>query len=154
MRRALIDTNIYSLAMRGDAEVVDRLQHLDEIGFSVVSLGELLVGFRTGSHGTKRIEGDIAWQADEDHSPCLDFRAEVRSDSGWPLFVRGSYNPLIAALSYNLILKRITTTPNATRWLAVQQRCCDTHEFFFGIKLLRYKIARKISPGAFAPISD
>lgn len=41
MRRALIDTNIYSLAMRGDPDVVDRLQQLDEIGFSVVSLGEL-----------------------------------------------------------------------------------------------------------------
>ena len=49
MRRALIDTNIYSLAMRGDANVTDRLQQFDEIGFSVVSLGELLVGFRGGS---------------------------------------------------------------------------------------------------------
>lgn len=54
---------------------------------------------------TKRIEGDIVWQTDEDHSPCVDFRAEVRSDSGWPLFVRGSFNPLIPALSYMLILK-------------------------------------------------
>ena len=54
---------------------------------------------------TKRIEDDIVWQADEDHSPCVDFRAEVRSDSGWPLFVRGSFNPLIPALSYMLILK-------------------------------------------------
>ncbi len=49
MRRALIDTNIYSLAMRGEASVLDRLQQLDEIGFTVVSLGELLVGFRGGS---------------------------------------------------------------------------------------------------------
>jgi hypothetical protein len=55
--------------------------------------------------GTKRIVGDIAWQGDEDHSPCLEFRAEVRSDRGWPLFVRGSFNPLIPALSYVLILK-------------------------------------------------
>ena len=54
---------------------------------------------------TKRIEGDIAWQEDEDHSPCLEFRAELRSDTGWPLFVRGSFNPLIPALSYVLILK-------------------------------------------------
>jgi hypothetical protein len=57
------------------------------------------------SDATKHIEGDITWQADEDHSPCVDFRAEVRSDTGWPLFVRGSFNPLIPALSYNLILK-------------------------------------------------
>ncbi len=54
---------------------------------------------------SKRIEGDIVWQTDEDHSPCVDFRVEVRSDSGWPLFVRGSFNPLIPALSYVLILK-------------------------------------------------
>lgn len=56
---------------------------------------------------TKRIEGDISWQEDQDHSPCLDFRAEVRSDNGWPLFVRGSFNPLIPALSYVLILKPV-----------------------------------------------
>lgn len=49
MRRALIDTNIYSLALRGDPEVVARLQQLDEIGFTVVSIGELMAGFRQGS---------------------------------------------------------------------------------------------------------
>ena len=42
MRRALINTSIYSLAMRGHPYVPDHLQQLDEIGFSVVSLGELL----------------------------------------------------------------------------------------------------------------
>ncbi|MCS6997460.1 MAG: hypothetical protein NZ533_11055 [Casimicrobiaceae bacterium] len=57
------------------------------------------------SDATKHIEADIVWQRDEDHSPCWEFRAEVRSDSGWPLFVRGSFNPLIPALSYMLILK-------------------------------------------------
>lgn len=30
---------------------------------------------------------------------------EVKSEAGWPLFVRGSYNPLIPALSYMLVLK-------------------------------------------------
>jgi len=54
---------------------------------------------------SKRIQGDIVWQTDEDRSPCLEFRAEVMSAAGWPLFVRGSYNPLIKALSYVLILK-------------------------------------------------
>ncbi len=53
MRRALIDTNIYSLAMRGEPSVLDILQQLDEIGFTVVSLGELLVGFRGGSRETE-----------------------------------------------------------------------------------------------------
>ncbi len=54
---------------------------------------------------SKRIYGDISWQEDEDHSPSVEFRAEVESDAGWPLFVRGSYNRLISALSYVLILK-------------------------------------------------
>jgi len=54
---------------------------------------------------SKRIDGDIAWQEDEDHSPSVEFRAEVVSDAGWPLFIRGSYNPLIPALSYVMILK-------------------------------------------------
>lgn len=57
--------------------------------------------------GSKRVDGDIAWQEDEDHSPAVEFRAEVKSDTGWPLFVRGSYNPLIPALSYVLILKTV-----------------------------------------------
>ncbi len=54
---------------------------------------------------SKRVDGDIVWQDDEDHSPSLEFRVEVSSDAGWPLFVRGSYNPVIPALSYSLILK-------------------------------------------------
>ena len=54
---------------------------------------------------SKRIEGNLVWQEDEDHSPSVEFLAEVTSDSGWPLFVRGSYNPLIPALTYVLILK-------------------------------------------------
>lgn len=49
--------------------------------------------------------GDLVWSEDEDHSPSLEFRAEVISDSGWPLFIRASYNPLIPALSYVMILK-------------------------------------------------
>lgn len=57
------------------------------------------------SDESKRIEGSIEWLEDEDHSPSREFRAEVQSDAGWPLFVRGSYNPLIPALSYVLILK-------------------------------------------------
>ena len=55
----------------------------------------------------KRIVGDIAWQEDEDHSPSVEFRVEVQSDTGWPLFVRGSYNPLISALSYVLIMPNV-----------------------------------------------
>lgn len=54
---------------------------------------------------TKIIEGDIVWTEDEDHSPSVEFRAEVRNQAGWPLFVKGSYNRLAKTLSYVLILK-------------------------------------------------
>jgi hypothetical protein len=53
---------------------------------------------------SKQINGDIKWQSDEDHSPSLEFLAEVHSEAGWPLSIRGSYNPLIPAVSYVLIL--------------------------------------------------
>ena len=52
---------------------------------------------------TKRIDGTIDWGDDEDHSPALEFKAKVESDAGWPILVKGSYNPKIGALSYTII---------------------------------------------------
>jgi len=52
---------------------------------------------------SKRIESDIAWDEDEDHSPAVEFRAEIASEAGYPLFVKGSYNPLTEKLTYALI---------------------------------------------------
>ncbi|MBZ0273719.1 hypothetical protein K8I61_16895 [bacterium] len=57
------------------------------------------------SDASKVIRGDIVWQEDEDHSASVEFRAEVVSDMGWPLFVRGSFNRAICALTFTLILK-------------------------------------------------
>lgn len=48
MKKLLIDTNIYSLALKGDESIVEVLREIDEIGFSVISIGELLSGFRQG----------------------------------------------------------------------------------------------------------
>ncbi|MEK6323338.1 MAG: hypothetical protein AABN33_16985 [Acidobacteriota bacterium] len=55
------------------------------------------------SDTTKRILTDISWGEDEDHSPAVEFRVEVESDPGYPIFVRGSYNALIGTLSYTFI---------------------------------------------------
>ena len=49
MNKILIDTNIYSHAMRGDSEVISCLQQVTHIGFSVISMGELLSGFKAGN---------------------------------------------------------------------------------------------------------
>ena len=55
--------------------------------------------------GTKRIVDDIAWREDEDHSPAWEFRNDIESASGWPLFVKGRYNSEAGTLTYALILK-------------------------------------------------
>lgn len=52
---------------------------------------------------TKRVEGDLHWTEDEDHSPALQFRAPVESDAGYPLFVNGRCNPLAGTVSFTLI---------------------------------------------------
>lgn len=49
MNAFLIDTNIYSYALRGDADTIHTLQHVAQIGISSISIGELLSGFRAGS---------------------------------------------------------------------------------------------------------
>ena len=56
MNKVLIDTNIYSLAMKGDINVIDRLRKIELIGFSVISIGELLSGFKSGNRETKNRE--------------------------------------------------------------------------------------------------
>ena len=48
MNRLLIDTNIYSHAMRGTADVVETLRGVNVIAISAVSIGELLSGFKGG----------------------------------------------------------------------------------------------------------
>lgn len=56
---------------------------------------------------SKRIEGDLQWTADEDHSPTVEFRAELATDAGYPLFIRGSFNPLAKALTFALIHREV-----------------------------------------------
>lgn len=48
VQKILIDTNVYSLAMRGNPEIVAVLRTVSSIRLSVVSIGELLSGFRGG----------------------------------------------------------------------------------------------------------
>jgi tRNA(fMet)-specific endonuclease VapC len=56
MKKVLIDTNIYSLAMRGHAEVVAALRKIDLIGFSAISIGELFSGFKGGNRESRNKE--------------------------------------------------------------------------------------------------
>jgi len=52
----LIDTNIYSYALKGDDEVVEILKKVEQIGISVISIGELLSGFKGGGREQKNRE--------------------------------------------------------------------------------------------------
>ena len=48
MRNLLIDTNIYTDALNGDAETIKVLQRAQKISICSVSIGELLSGFKAG----------------------------------------------------------------------------------------------------------
>jgi hypothetical protein len=52
---------------------------------------------------SKRIDSDINWKNDEDHSPAVEFRVPVHCTNGYPLFVNGRYNGLARTLSFHLI---------------------------------------------------
>lgn len=54
MKKVLIDTNIYSYAMKGEADVVTAINRIDVIGIATISLGELLSGFKGGRQEEKR----------------------------------------------------------------------------------------------------
>ncbi|MBW2367642.1 MAG: type II toxin-antitoxin system VapC family toxin [Deltaproteobacteria bacterium] len=49
MKRLLIDTNIYSHALRGTPDVLETLRKATEIAISAISIGELLSGFKKGA---------------------------------------------------------------------------------------------------------
>ncbi len=56
MKRLLIDTNIYSHALRGDKSIAAILQKADSICISSISIGELISGFKGGSREAQNRE--------------------------------------------------------------------------------------------------
>ena len=54
--RIALDTSGYSAFMRGHEGLVDILQRAEEIVLSIVMLGELLAGFRRGTHLRENLE--------------------------------------------------------------------------------------------------
>jgi hypothetical protein len=50
----------------------------------------------------KVIEGDIAWQKDQDHA-AVEFLVRPETADGFPLVIRGSYNHEAKALSFSVI---------------------------------------------------
>ena len=56
IKRVLIDTNIYSELLRGNKFVSDLLKKPDIIAFSVISIAELLSGFKNGDREKENLE--------------------------------------------------------------------------------------------------
>ncbi len=56
IKRVLIDTNIYSELLRGNKFVADLLKKPDIIAFSVISIAELLSGFKNGDREKENLE--------------------------------------------------------------------------------------------------
>ncbi len=55
--RVLLDTSAYSFLIRGYEETLEVVRDADEILLSVVSVGELLYGFRLGNHFERNFAG-------------------------------------------------------------------------------------------------
>jgi tRNA(fMet)-specific endonuclease VapC len=56
MNNILIDTNIYTSALKGDHETIIVLQRTREIGICSITIGELLSGFKAGNREKKNRE--------------------------------------------------------------------------------------------------
>ncbi|MGA7144892.1 MAG: type II toxin-antitoxin system VapC family toxin [Desulfobacterales bacterium] len=110
----MIDTNIYSYALRGDDGVVEVLKKAEHIGISVISIGELLSGFKGGDREQKNREElekfldsprVIVYSVDEDTS---EFYAEILNnlrDIGKPVPTNDIW---IAAVAFQNGLKLFT----------------------------------------------
>ena len=55
MKYVLLDTNAYSNLVRGDTAVRDALGRAETVYMSAVVIGELLSGFKSGSHEKRNI---------------------------------------------------------------------------------------------------
>lgn len=53
--KVLLDSNAYSLLMRGHGEVAGMVRRADEILFSAVVVGELMYGFRRGNQFERNV---------------------------------------------------------------------------------------------------
>ena len=56
IKRVLIDTNIYSELLRGNRSVANLLKKPDIVAFSVISIAELLSGFKNGGREKENLE--------------------------------------------------------------------------------------------------
>lgn len=54
--RILLDSNAYSLLMRGDKQAAELVRSAEEVLLSAIVVGELMYGFRQGSHFERNMD--------------------------------------------------------------------------------------------------
>ena len=69
--KVLLDSNAYSLLMRGHGEVAELVRRAEEVLFSAVVVGELMYGFRRGTH-FQRNAADLRSFLDSPYSSFVD----------------------------------------------------------------------------------
>ena len=69
--KVLLDSNAYSLLMRGHAEVAGLVRRAEEVLFSAVVVGELMYGFRRGTQ-FERNAADLRSFLDSPYSTFVD----------------------------------------------------------------------------------
>lgn len=69
--KVLLDSNAYSLLMRGHGEVAELVRRAEEVLFSAVVVGELMYGFRRGTQ-FERNAADLRSFLDSPYSTFVD----------------------------------------------------------------------------------
>lgn len=54
---------------------------------------------------TKKVEIDIRWKEDDDHSPTQEFMVDILNAQGLPVVLKGTFNGLAKSLSFVVLLK-------------------------------------------------
>ncbi|WLE99259.1 MAG: hypothetical protein QTN59_10580 [Candidatus Electrothrix communis] len=124
MNGILIDTNIYSEAMRGNAAVVDTLRRVPHIGFSSISVGELLSGFKSGNREQKNRRELVAFLDSPRVMlyPVVEDTAEQYSSVQHHLRKKA---PRFLPMTSGLLRSPSNTVYRFTQWINILSRLTD-----------------------------
>lgn len=129
--RISLDTSAYSAFMRGHDDITDRIQRAETIALSLVTLAELIAGFRSGSRYRENLAGLTRFRASprvevvpfgEDTARCY---AEIYlslRQAGTPIPTNDIW---IAASAMEHGLVVVTTDPHFKRVIQVRTECFE-----------------------------
>lgn len=95
---------------------------------------------------TKRIAGDIAWEG-RPSAPAREFRIDVDSETGNPIFIKGWYNPNAGKLSYSLVHR----VAGRIHGLDLGKDHCNPDGEYVGEKHKNYWVAGSRDKWAYVP---